>query len=168
MHSEERLEILTGMTDLGARFIESDGEPVELDGHLVHMSYVFDSLPAGVMELRMTAKGEQEQGVGLSAEGGWLVVNGEKLKKGVVWMATAPDTVELTTEPQRGRDALALRVWNVWKHPRWGSTMAWVASAGLLVESRGVDAVRLHASAGPGGPTFDDLVIEASFRPSSG
>ncbi|WP_210441309.1 hypothetical protein [Nocardioides xinjiangensis] len=156
------------MTDLGARFVDSGGEPVELDGQLVHMSYVFGSLPAGVLELRMTAQGSQEQGVGLSADGGWITVNGEKFKEGVLWTATAPDTVEVKTQPQRGSDSLTVRVWNVWKHPKWGSTMAGVANAGLLVELLSADAVKLHASAGPGGPTFDDLVIEASFRPDDG
>ena len=156
------------MTDLGSRFIQSGGGAVELDGRLVHMSYVFESLPAGALELRMTARGEQEQGVGVRADGGWLTLNGKKFKEGVLWTATAPETVEITAVPHRGEQFLTVRLWNVWKDPRWGSTMAWVANAGLLVESSEPGAVRLRASTGPGDPTFDDLLVEASFRPDEG
>lgn len=152
------------ITDLGSRFIESGGEAVELDGQMVHMSYVFGPLPAGVLELRMCAQGDLEQGVGLSADGGWLTVNGQRLKKGVLWTATAPDQVEIAVKPMRGRESLTVRIWNVWKHPTWGSTMAWVSNAGLMVEPLGQTAVKLHASAGPGGPTFDDLIIEGAFQ----
>lgn len=153
------------MTDLGSRFIESGGEAIELEGQLVHMSYVMGPMPAGVLKLRMRAKGDLvEQGVGISADGGWLTINDEKSKQFALWTATAPQPVAIVAKPLRGRDSLTVRIWNIWKDPRWGSTMAWVSNAGLLVESVSAAAVRLHASAGPGGPTFGDLTIEAAFE----
>lgn len=129
------------------------------------MSHVMGPLPAGILKLRMRASGGLEQGVGISADGGWLSANGEKSKQFALWTATAPDTVEIAVKPLRGRDSLTVRIWNVWKHPRWGSPMAWISNAGLLVEPLGATAVTLHASAGPGGPAFDDLIIEATFEP---
>lgn len=58
-----------------------------------------------------------------------------------------------------------MRVWNIWKHYRWRFTMAGISNTGLLVEPKGDTAVTLHASAGPGGPTFDDLIIDLEFEP---
>lgn len=144
--------------------MQSAGEAIELEGQLVHMSYVLGPVPAGVLELRMRAKGDLEQGVGISADGGWLTVNGEKSQQLALWTATVAQPVEIGAKPLRGRESLTVRIWNVWKDPRWGSTMAWVLNAGLLVDSASGTAVRLHASAGPGAPTFDDLIIEAAFE----
>ncbi|WP_406051574.1 hypothetical protein [Kribbella sp. NBC_00889] len=152
------------MSDLGSRFVESRGEPIELDGRLVPMSHVMAPLPAGVLKVRMRATGDLQQGVGISADGGCLTVNGEKSKKFALWTATAPDCVEIDVNPLRGREALSVRIWNIWKHERWGSTMAWVSNAGLLVEQRSDTAVTLQASAGPGGPTFDDLTADVTFE----
>lgn len=112
----------------------------------------------------MRAKGDLEQGVGISADGGWLTVNGEKSKQGALWTTTAPDEVEIFAKPMRGRPALTVRVWNVWKHPKWGSTMSGIANAGLVVERISDTAARLHASVGPGEPTFDDLLVDVAFE----
>ena len=112
----------------------------------------------------MRATGNLKQGVGISADGDWLTVNGEKSKQFALWTATAPSMVEIDVKPLRGREALAVRIWNIWKHERWGSTMAWVSNAGLLVEPRGDTAVTLYASAGPDGPTFDDLTVDVTFE----
>jgi len=152
------------VSDLGSRFVESRGEPIELDGRLVHMSHVMAPLPAGVLKVRMRANGDLEQGVGISALGGWLIVNGEKSKQFALWTATAPNCAEIDVKPLRGREALSVRIWNIWKHERWGSTMAWVSNAGLLIEPRGDTAVTLYASAGPGRPTFDDLTVDLTFE----
>lgn len=153
-----------GVTDLGSRFIESRGDPIELDGQLVHMSHVLGPLPAGLLDLQMHVSGDLKQGVGISANGGWLTVNGVKSKQLVLWTSTAPERVEIALKPLRGRASLTVRIWNVWKHERWSSTMAWVGNAGLLVEAADPTAVRLHGSAGPGAPTFNDLVIDAKFN----
>jgi hypothetical protein len=128
------------------------------------MSHVMTPLPTGVLKVRMRATGELEQGVGISADGGWLTVNGEKSKRFALWAATAPGCVEIEAQPLRGRETLSVRIWKIWKNERWGSTMAWVSNAGLLVEPRGDLAVTLHASAGPGAPTFDDLTIDVTFE----
>ncbi len=157
--------MLAVVTDLGSRFIESHGEPIELDGRLVHPSYLMTPLPAGVLKLRMRPTRDLEQGVGISADGGWLLVNGEKSKRFALWTSTAPECVEIAVKPLRGREHLSVRVWNIWKHYRWGFTMAGISNAGLLVEPKGDTAVTLHASAGPGGPTFDDLIIDLAFEP---
>ena len=58
------------MTDLGSRFIESRAEPIEHDGRLVYIARVLGPVPAGVLRLRMRAKDDLEQGVGISADGG--------------------------------------------------------------------------------------------------
>ncbi|TCO37327.1 hypothetical protein EV646_1245 [Kribbella antiqua] len=152
------------MSDLGSRFVESRGEPIELDGRLVHMSHVMSPLPAGVLKIRMRTTGDLEQGVGVSADGGWLMVNGERSKRFALWTATAPDCVEIDVKPLRGREGLSVRIWNIWKHERWASPMAWISNAGLLVEPSGDAAVTLHASAGPGEPTFEDLTIDVTYE----
>jgi hypothetical protein len=97
------------------------------------MSHVFTSLPVGVLKLRMRATGKLEQGVGIKADGGWLTVNGETSKQFAFWTATAPERVEISVKPSRGREVLSVRIWNIWKHERSGSTMAWISNAGLLV-----------------------------------
>lgn len=153
------------MSDLGSRFIESRGEPIELDGLLVHMSYEWRDLTRGQLVLHMTPRGDLAQGVGISADGGWLTINGTKSKQFALWTETAPDPVAIAVVPLRGRSHLSVQVWNIWKHDRWGSTMAWVSNAGLLVESTTQTTVVLHASAGPGGATFDDLTITLEFEP---
>jgi hypothetical protein len=158
--------MLRVMSDLGSRFIEAHGGPIEFDGRLVHMSHLMTPLPAGVLKLWMRPARHLEQGVGISAEGGWLIVNGEKSRRFTLWTSTAPEPVEIAIQPLRGREHLSVRVWNIWKDDRWGSTMAWVSNAGLLVESQGDTAVTLHASAGPGDPTFDDLIIDLVFEPA--
>jgi hypothetical protein len=157
--------MLKGVSDLSSRFIEAHGEPIELDGRLVYMSHLMTPLHAGVLKLWMRATRDLEQGVGISADGGWLIVNGEKSKRFALWTSTAPECVEIAVKPLRGREHLSVRVWNIWKHDRRGSTMAWVSNAGLLVEPKGDTAVTLHASAGPGDPTFDDLIIDLVFAP---
>jgi len=128
------------------------------------MSHVMAALPAGVLKVRMRPTGKLEQGVGISADRGWLEVNREKAKQFALWTATAPECVEIGVKPRRGRESLSVRIWNIWKHEHWGSTMAWISNAGLLVEPRDATAVTLHASAGPGGPTFDDLTIDVTFE----
>lgn len=130
------------------------------------MSHVMTALPAGVLTLRMYPTGDLDQGVGLDADGGWMTVNGEKSKKLALWTSTAPESVEIAVKPLRGRSYLSVRVWNFWKLARWGSTMAWVANAGLLIERRSAVSARLHASAGPGDPSFDDLTIDLDFVPA--
>ncbi|WP_132187165.1 MULTISPECIES: hypothetical protein [Kribbella] len=61
------------MSDLGSRFIEAQDEPIELDGRLVHMSHLMTPLPAGVLKLWMRPTRDLEQGVGISADGGWAI-----------------------------------------------------------------------------------------------
>lgn len=129
----------------------------------MHMSHVMGPLPAGALGLRMRPTGDLEQGVGISVDGGWLTINGEKSKQFALWTATAPDEVAIDLKPMRGRESATVRIWNIWRHPKWGSTMAWVSDAGLLIEAETATSAVLRASAGPGGPAFDDLVIEAHF-----
>lgn len=66
----------------------------------------------------------------------------------------------------RGRPALTVRVWTIWKHPTWGSTMAGTANAGIVVERISETAARLHASAGLGEPAFDDLLVRPGQDPA--
>lgn len=154
------------MTDLGDRFIQARGGPIDHDGQRVHIAWVLGPVPAGVLTLRMRAKGDVEQGVGISAEGGRLTINGEESEQFALWTTTAPDDVTIIATPMRGRRTLTVRVWNTWKHPTWGSTMSSTANAGLVVERVSNTAARLHASAGPGEPTFDDLVVDVVFEAS--
>jgi hypothetical protein len=151
------------VTDFGSQFIESRGEAVEYEGQLVHMSHVMGPFPSGWLTLRMRATSDIEQGVGLSVDGGWLTINGEKSKQFGIWTETAPDEVAIDVKPLRGRDSASVRIWNIWRHSKRGPTMAWVSSAGILIEAADATSAVLRASAGSGGPNFDDLVIEAKF-----
>lgn len=84
--------------------------------------------------------------------------------RGPPWRGETAECVQIAVKPLRGREHLSVRVWNIWKHDRWGFTMAEISNAGLLVGPKGDTAVTLHASAGPGGPTFD-LIIDLEFEP---
>ena len=60
--------------------------------------------------------------------------NGERSEQEALWTSTAQDGVEIVAEPMRGRASLTVRVWNIWKHPQWGSTRSSTAGTGLLVD----------------------------------
>jgi len=113
----------------------------------------------------MRPSGELEQGIGFRTDNGWLLANGEKAKKFSVWADTAPDVVSVELRPLRGREQLAVRIWNIWKSTSWGSTMAWIGNAGMVVETITDGRAVLGASAGPGSPRFDELVIDLEFGP---
>jgi hypothetical protein len=49
------------VSNLGSQFMESRGEPIEVDGRLVHLSHLMAPLPAGVLKVRMRAAGNLEQ-----------------------------------------------------------------------------------------------------------
>lgn len=153
------------MDDLSSRFIASRGEPIEVEGRLVHMSYVVGPSSSRRPIGRMRPSGELEQGIGFRTDNGWLLSNGEKAKKFSVWADTAPDVVSVELRPLRGREQLAVRIWNIWKSTSWGSTMAWIGNAGMVVETIADGRAVLGASVGPGSPRFDELVIDLEFAP---
>jgi hypothetical protein len=97
------------VTDFGSQFIESQGRPIDYEGKSVHMSYVSGPLPKGVVTIRMTARGELEQGVGVSVDGGWLTANGVKGKRFDLWTETAPVETVIDLKPLRGRASACVR-----------------------------------------------------------
>jgi len=146
---------MTGKT-LNERLADSKGEPFEYEGLTVHGVYRRDVHQDDLLQVRFVRRTPTiRQGLQLKTNRGQLLVNGQSLKSGVLWMDTAPEVVEIVCHPPR--PGATLSIWNVWE--REGIVHAWVGNAGMLVEQRN-DAVVLKCSDGVGKPDFQDLVVE--------
>jgi len=141
---------------LNERLAESKGAPFEYEGVTVHGIYRREVHPGDVLQVRFVRrKPTIREGLQLKIERGKLLVNGESLKSGVLWMDTAPEVVEIVCQPPRSGATLSL--WNAWE--RDGIMHAWLGNAGMLVEQRD-DTVVLKCSDGVGDPDFQDLVVQ--------
>lgn len=153
------------VSSLGEQFMQSKGRPVDLDGQRVHMAFDMGPLPAGTLRIRMDSRRNLRQGMAVKSDGGRMHVAKHTGELFAFWSDTAPDCVEVELTPLRGHKDMGVRVWNIWTSQRWGNTDAWIGNAGLLIETADPYHAVLRASAGPGDPSFDDLVATLDFVP---
>lgn len=148
--------------DLAQRFIESKGGPIEVDGRLVHS--IFRRKVERSTAVRLTRQASSASGpvtgLRLKVQRGSLRVNEASFADVVLWSDTSPYEVVVRCEVPKG--GTELRVWNCWRDEQ-GVMQAWLANAGMLVAEDG-GRVTLRCSSGPGGVSFDDLVVQLDFE----
>ncbi|GLW90303.1 hypothetical protein [Actinokineospora globicatena] len=147
---------------LGELFAESQGEPLEVDGQLVHMAYELPD-PADGDTVRVAfqgAVGDYRQGLVVSVRSGALEVGGQSYPEIVLWTDTAPPEVSLTVRRGKGSKPFRVMMWNTWVDGM-GIEQAWVGNSGIVTDADGPTAV-LRCSNGYGDPSFTDLVVAVS------
>ncbi|GAA2999540.1 hypothetical protein [Actinokineospora diospyrosa] len=147
---------------LGELFIESQGEPLEVDGQLVHMAYELpDPVDGDRLRVRFEGvAGPHRQGLVVSASGGKLEVVGQRHPEVVLWTDTTPPEVSLTVHRAKGSKPLRVMMWNTWVDGM-DIEQAWIGNSGIVIDSDG-PAVFLRCSNGYGEPSFTDLVVAVS------
>jgi hypothetical protein len=144
---------------LSGRLAESKGEPIEYEGQTVHGIYRWDVHPGDVLRVSFQhATSEVRQGLNVAIKEGQLSVEGQRIKRLVLWADTAPKAVDVVCQPPKS--GALLQAWNCWD--RYGRMDAWMGNAGMLVERRD-GAVVLKCSDGIGSPDFRDLVVELTL-----
>jgi hypothetical protein len=147
---------------LGERFMESKGEPLDVDGQTVIAMYQRTVNQGQRVSFRakvgVTAP---VQGVCLKLSKGLIRINRQDLKDVVLWLDTAPELLEFSCHP-KGRLPVDLKVWNCWRD-EIGTTQAWIGNSGMIADEAG-DRVTLQCS--PGAGEFDPsrLTVELSFH----
>lgn len=148
---------------LNARFAESHGAPIVLDGMTVHIVYnrAIREGERFVVEF-LSWSGDRAQGINLRAKDGLLVVNDTASSVLSLWVDTAPPLVEVicAKSPREG----LLMVSNQWRRDD-GVEDEWTNNAGMILEEHD-DGVVLRCSDGIGPPSFDDLVVDLRFPAS--
>lgn len=148
---------------LGDLFMASRGKPVEFQGQKVFPIWSLSINNGALLEVEWIGAKHPGQGLGLSAQGGTMLVNGHKGARFSIWQETAPH--RLVVEPQPGKAAMTIKVWNIWRDT-FGAEQAWVGNAGMLVEESAVDTL-LHCSKGGDKPDFQSLVVRIHIRHAS-
>lgn len=152
------------MTELSKLFQQAKGEPIEIDGRVIHAIYRWRILaPATVKLSRVRASPNPIPGIRLRVQDGTAVVDGEVGSDLVFWSDTAPTDVELEVRPNRGKTA-ELRLWNCWRDR--GVMQAWLSNAGMLVEEESETTLKMRCNSGPNTAlSFDDLIVEVTVLP---
>lgn len=150
---------------LAQRFLEAAGGPIEVEGRLVHGIFrrKVESTTTVRVRRQATSASGPTTGLRLKVQRGKLRLNGESFSDVVLWSDTSPEDVAIRFEvSQSGSE---LRVWNCWRDDR-GVLQAWLNNAGMLLEEDG-NRIVLRCSSGPGGISFDDLVVGLDFADDS-
>lgn len=146
---------------LADRFIAAGGAPIEFQGELAYWTYWIGVHTGSVVELQfLHCRPSPVQGMVLHAERCRLEAEGATGKAMVFWADTGPPRARIYVLAARSEARIG--VYNVWRDPKYGSTMARLNNASMRVEKRD-DFTRLRCSDGWGDATFDDLVVEISL-----
>jgi hypothetical protein len=148
---------------LSERFMEAQGEPIEVDGKLVRMMYELPPIEAPAeLRIELATSSSRPQGVRLKVRDGDVVLNEQVLDDVVLWSDSAPPTVIAQLRPKSSRKSMNVRVWNVWRDPA-GTMQAWIGDAGLVVEDEQDGSATLGCSDGFDEPDFDDLRVKLAL-----
>lgn len=153
----------TEVVDFSEMFAASQTNRIHWNGRVVLGLYEVSEPPGEFALSVRSAKVDPAQGVRLKVAGGAAVINGREAADMVMWAEDMPGEVRVQLV-KKGRKALTLKVWNVWREA--GVTHAWLANAAMVADELScADTVVLQCNDGSdpqGEPTFDDLVIEIS------
>lgn len=142
------------------RFAQSQGQPIEVEGHAVHALYRRKADRGLVIRIRWCQRvDEPVQGVSVSLKGGTLQVADSKAKHIVLWTDTAPEEVALKCN---GTNVRELSLWNCWRDDR-GVTQAWAGNSGMIVEELDAGVIRFRCNSRPE-ITFEDIVFDVVFE----
>lgn len=152
------------MKTLASRFMESRGQPIELDGETIYASHKVVLNP-GISALkvrRLASKPNVMSGLRIKIKNGSLLVNGQWLAEFTLWAHTSPPELEVIAD---ARSSCELQLWHVWMVD--GIVQAWVGEAGIKVYSVG-GWTRLECSGGGRVADFSTLVVEIAGLPGKG
>jgi hypothetical protein len=160
-------------TRFGERWRETQGEPFEFEGELVHPRYRRSIEPGTLIDIEfLGARAKPVQGLEIKAKGASLAwdehdVEGESVR---LW---ADKQARATIRYATARKPAEVAIWNIWLDERQGAhpyepdryeiVQAWSAWSGMLIDDRG-DAVALRCSGNSDGPDFADLSARITFR----
>ncbi|NNH69115.1 tetratricopeptide repeat protein [Nocardia uniformis] len=151
-------ESTTTAPPLAARY--DGGAPLNWHGRTVYPvhSAALGAQPCTVtLTLRSVAAptGVRSLGLGLSVEGGHVLLDGRRLRGVDVWTDAMSGGVALRIRPDGPGSSFSLTP--VWVDPT-GATVSWTGNYGMLVEPG--ETTVLHCSTGIGVPNFTELVVE--------
>lgn len=106
---------------------------------------IIESTPAPVQGMRVIAKNCELQAMG------------QRAKQFVLWADTAPEFTDIT--PVKVKPGAEVRLMNVWRDEKYGSTLHGLNYSGIQLDSRPNGSVMLRCSDGWGPPDFSDLVV---------
>jgi hypothetical protein len=110
------------------------------------------------LDVALEAASDRPQGVFLNAEGGQLEIEGQTMKKAVLWADTVPPAVVVRVVPRRS-------VCGTSGAPGVGDERDYrTGDAGLEVESSGNGRIVIAASDGASPPDFDNLRVTIDVR----
>jgi len=144
------------LTYLNDQFAQSGGEPIEVDGRLVHGLFRTTLPERARIELAfVSVDSPLPQGLALRANKGLLKVGLTESPGIDVWEDRIPGgTITiLSSSPQDS----AFEIWNLWRHQ--GATWAFSRNAGITIDPI-AGGVRLHCSDGFGVVNFGNLVVD--------
>lgn len=158
-------EWTTTAPPLAARY--DGGAPLHWNGRTVypvHCASLGEKPCIVTLTLRSVAapEGVRSLGVGLSVEGGHVLLDGRQLRGVDVWSDAMSGGVALRVCPAGSGSSFSLTP--VWVDET-GATVSWTGNYGMLVE-RG-ESTLLRCSTGVGGPNFTELVVELSIGTSA-
>lgn len=142
-------------------YIKSRGAPLQRENDVIVPMYRRRVDPGTKFTMTwIRAISTKFQAIVLSLHRGSLTMNGEAVKKPILWRDTAPDSVSVVCNTKGEAE---LHVWNPWRDES-GTTHAWIGNAGIIIEEfeRG-QVVRARCNSGPE-ITFEDLVFELRFE----
>lgn len=157
----------------GELWIETEGEPFEFEGQLVHQTYRRTIEPGTLIEVEfLDSRTKPVQGLQMKTKGAKLAWDEHGLEGQPVRL-WADKQNRATIRSVTPRKSVELAIWNIWldehegKHPyepdRYGIVQAWWAWSGMLIQED-ADVVLFNCSGSYDGPDFTDLVAKVSFR----
>ena len=140
------------------RFIESQGQPILHDGQEVHLAFSLPVESGTTIQLRwITSAPSPVQGIRVIGKNCELEAVGQRSKQFVLWNDTAPEVTQIVCV--RAKAGSNLRLINVWRDEKFGSTFHGMNYSGMLVKPSEDGGFLLHCSDGWGPPDFQDLVV---------
>jgi hypothetical protein len=142
------------MSSIENIFIQSKGQPVNYNGHLIQMvDYVQIERDKSIEITFESTNSEWRQGIHLSIDGAFLI-NGVTIKKSLVlWQDTAPSKVVLGIKSKTGK----CTVKNVWDLGD-GVMHSWHNGAAMRVEKSSEGSI-YYCNDGHPDENFDDLIF---------
>ena len=168
--------VLLMTTSMMSRFADSEFEPVEVQGQLVHPMLRLKPAPGDRLEVSwLSASSPRVQGLGIRLRlpgvagargfGGAMKVGEVESPAIMLWMDSAPETV--VVECNEVSEDAELQISNRWRLDD-GSEDEWLNNYGILIDEVAPGTYVLRCSDGYGdAPTFDDLVVRIKLIPAS-
>jgi hypothetical protein len=155
------------------RWRETNGEPFEFGGRLVHQIFRRTIEPGTLIDVEFIGSRDKPvQGLQLKTRGANLAWDEHGLEAQSVrlWAGKQQRATLRYVNPRKSAE---LAVWNIWLDEREGQhayeadrqkiVQAWWAWSGMLIEDSG-HALLLRCSGSHDGPDFNDLTARITFR----